>query len=174
MWSYKKFRMFSGIRLANILLRILKRLTRLFTLEADNLSCELPVHIESFHPGYRMFPNNRVDVLHRISTYHTPSLPRSRKLSLLHTRMNRFERAQESHEWRRQFTQGGDLGCEESVSTGGWLTKKEEGGETGWLEFVGDVRVPDGRCDAVRVFEIERSVFVSDNEYHSSVDCNFE
>ena len=88
--------------------------------------------------------------------------------------MNRFERAQESHEWRRQFTQGGDLGCEECVSACGRLTEKEEGGETGWLEFVGDVRVPDGRCDAVRMFEIERSILVSVNAYLSSVGCNFE
>lgn len=69
--------------------------------------------------------------------------------------MHGFQRLEEGDELGREFLECGDLRCEEGVPAGGRGGKEEEGGEPGWLEFIGDIGVPDGGSDTVVDFEVE-------------------
>ncbi len=102
-----------------------------------------------------MLANYGVDMLYWFPTHNPASATGAREVSLLDTRVDGLERSQEGDERRRKFIEGRDLRSEESVTTTFRLCEEKEGSQTGWLELVGNIRVPDGRCYGVIDFEVE-------------------
>lgn len=104
--------------------------------------------------------NDRVDVFHWVSAYDPSPLSGTRKIGLLHARMDGLQCSQERDKLRGEFLQGRYLRSEERVSSSSRLRQKEESGEARRLQFIRDVRVPYGRGDTVIDLEVEACIGV--------------
>ena len=105
-----------------------------------------------------MSADNGMGVFDRLAPNNPASPACAREVGLLNSRVNSLQGTQECNELGRKLFQGRYLRNEECVSTSRRLGNQKERGESGRLQLVRDVRVPESGCDALVPLKVEGGV----------------
>ena len=97
-------------------------------------------------------------IFDRLAPNNSTSPTCAREVGLLDSRVDSLQCTQECDKWGRKLFQGRYLRNEECVPTSRRLGDQKERGESGRLQLIRDVRVPESGCDALVPLKVEGGV----------------